>query len=422
MALDRELDEAVAELRVGDPAGLEQLRVDAGLGEAGHRVDLVDQHLAVGLDEEVAAGEAGAAGEGEDRGGELADARRSSAREIGAGTAQLHAALAVLGLEVVPLGVGDDLARQRGLRAPRCRAPSTRPRGRWPRPRRSPAGRGAGPARPPRRGPSRSLDPGDADARADPRGLDPERQPQLARSARASPSSPTAANSTWGIAARGEEPLQGQLVHADRRGEHVGADVGDVEPLQQPLDAAVLAEGAVQGREDGVGAEQAARRGSASTAAPSPSPARRRGRSSPRPPRGRRLAARAATEAPERSETSCSEERPPERTATLTVLLLLRAIGAAARLPTTIVTSVARFELGAGRRELVDRRGRPCRRLRFLLLRRSGRGRLRAAACTASRAQLADHVRHLRLLLAGGDDDRDGRARLRPRCRRSATG
>ena len=34
-------------------------------------------------------------------------------------------------------------------------------------------------------------------------------------------------------------------------------------------------------------------------------------------------------------------------------------------------------------------------------------------------AQLADHVRHLRLLFAVGDDDRDRRARLRPRCRRS---
>src|SRR5690606_20008087 len=33
---------------------------------------------------------------------------------------------------------------------------------------------------------------------------------------------------------------------------------GQVEPLEQPLDAAVLAEGAVQGGEDGVGAEQPA--------------------------------------------------------------------------------------------------------------------------------------------------------------------
>jgi hypothetical protein len=65
-------------------------------------------------------------------------------------------------------------------------------------------------------------------------------------------------NSTCGHAVGGEEPLQRQLVHADRGGEDVGADVGHVEPLEQPLDAAVLAEGAVQGREDRVGAEQAA--------------------------------------------------------------------------------------------------------------------------------------------------------------------
>ena len=47
--------------------------------------------------------------------------------------------------------MGDDLARRRGLDLARCRAASTRPRGRGPRPRRSPAGRGAAPARPPRR-------------------------------------------------------------------------------------------------------------------------------------------------------------------------------------------------------------------------------------------------------------------------------
>ena len=47
VALDREPDQPVAELGVGDPGRLEELREDAGLGEAGDRVDLVDQHLAV---------------------------------------------------------------------------------------------------------------------------------------------------------------------------------------------------------------------------------------------------------------------------------------------------------------------------------------------------------------------------------------
>ncbi|HWO47471.1 MAG TPA: hypothetical protein VNM41_05365, partial [Solirubrobacterales bacterium] len=32
--------EAVAEVRVADPGRLEELRVDRGVGEAGHRVDL----------------------------------------------------------------------------------------------------------------------------------------------------------------------------------------------------------------------------------------------------------------------------------------------------------------------------------------------------------------------------------------------
>ncbi len=60
--LDAEPDQAVAQIRVRQAVGLPELGVDAGLGEAGHGVDLVDEDLAVGLDEEVAAGEAGAAG------------------------------------------------------------------------------------------------------------------------------------------------------------------------------------------------------------------------------------------------------------------------------------------------------------------------------------------------------------------------
>src|SRR3954467_803722 len=62
VALDREDDQALAEFRVGDAGRLPELRVDAGLGEAGHGVDLVDQDPAVRLDEEVAAGETGRAG------------------------------------------------------------------------------------------------------------------------------------------------------------------------------------------------------------------------------------------------------------------------------------------------------------------------------------------------------------------------
>ncbi len=48
------------------------------------------------------------------------------------------------------------------------------------------------------------------------------------------------------------------LVEADGGGGHAGADVGDVERLEHPLDGAVLAEGAVERREGDVGREQPA--------------------------------------------------------------------------------------------------------------------------------------------------------------------
>jgi hypothetical protein len=100
------------------------------------------------------------------------------------------------------------------------------------------------------------LDPADADTGAEARGLDPERQPHLLTAL-----APTRLADGDELDLRqaglGEEALQRQLVHADGRGEHVGADVGDVQPLQHPLHAAVLAEGPVQGREDRFSAKQA---------------------------------------------------------------------------------------------------------------------------------------------------------------------
>src|SRR5205807_1757664 len=53
--LQRELDQAVEELRIRDPGRLEQLRVDARRGEARDRVQLVDEHLAVLAHEAVRA-------------------------------------------------------------------------------------------------------------------------------------------------------------------------------------------------------------------------------------------------------------------------------------------------------------------------------------------------------------------------------
>ena len=53
MPLQGELDEPVDELRVGDARVFEQLRVDARRGEAGDRVQLVQEHLALVADEEI---------------------------------------------------------------------------------------------------------------------------------------------------------------------------------------------------------------------------------------------------------------------------------------------------------------------------------------------------------------------------------
>ena len=55
-----------------------------------------------------------------------------------------------------------------------------------------------------------------------------------------------------GHAAVAHHRLEDVLVHAERRGEHPGADVRNVRQLEQPLHSAVLAERAVQDRQDDV--------------------------------------------------------------------------------------------------------------------------------------------------------------------------
>src|SRR5512132_2174033 len=115
VALDCELDEAVAELGIADPVRLEELAVDAGLGEAGDRVELVDEDL-LAVHEEVAAGEPAAATERENPARQLPHALGCGSGDLG-GDDQLHAALGVLGLVVVPIrALRDDLARRRGRR------------------------------------------------------------------------------------------------------------------------------------------------------------------------------------------------------------------------------------------------------------------------------------------------------------------
>ena len=111
--------------------------------------------------------------------------------------------------------------------------------------------------------------------------------------------------------------LEHDLVHAQRRRQHARADVRHVEQLEQPLDRAVLAERAVQDREHGVGVEQPAagrQRQRLAVVHPAPVALDRR----PPAPRGRLAPAASRTNAAELSETSCSDERPPPRTATLT--------------------------------------------------------------------------------------------------------
>ena len=298
-------------------------------------------------------------------------------------------------------------------RRPRCRAPSTRPRGPRRRPRRSPAGRGAAPARPPRRARSRLLDPADADARAQPRGLHPERQAQRLAALAPARASPTATKSTCGTPLLGEEPLQGQLVHADRRGEHVGADVGDVEPLEQALDAAVLAEGPVQGREDGVGAEQAARRGQLdrlAVAAPAPVAARSSPRTASWPASSQAARRPPRPSAARRRARRSGRRRGPRPSLGFFFGFRFGAPRRACRRRSS--PSAPGSSFGARRRELVGDAADLARGLRFLLPRPSGSGRLRAPLRTASARSLPITFGTFACFFALGDDDRDGRARF----------
>ncbi len=91
----------------------------------------------------------------------------------------------------------------------------------------------------------------DAHARSEPRGLDHDRVAERVRH-------PVPMAGEGGDIPRHRDPLVAHhrleevLVHAQRRGGHARADVGDACELEEPLDGAVLAEGPVQHREDDV--------------------------------------------------------------------------------------------------------------------------------------------------------------------------
>ena len=108
---------------------------------------------------------------------------------------------------------------------------------------------------------------GDADAGAAAGGLEEERVAQrggaLPRRPRGSVAHSRAVTVTDGItgqAGRLEHDLHVRLVHADRGGEHAGADVPDAGHLEHPLDGAVLAPRPVQQREDHVDLAERLRR------------------------------------------------------------------------------------------------------------------------------------------------------------------
>ena len=127
-------------------------------------------------------------------------------------------------------------------------------------------------------------------------GLHEHRAARAARGAAPAPSPATGAQRTArrsrpaGTAADAHQLFEEDLVEAHGRGRDAGADVGDVERLEHPLDGAVLAEGTVEDGEGDVGPEQpvAGRRAQQLALA---APLARRGRSPPTGPRGRRRAA-----------------------------------------------------------------------------------------------------------------------------------
>ena len=279
------------------------------------------RRLALGvLDEEVTPRHARAAHLQEHLHGERAHALAHLLGQPG-GHHQVHPARLVLRLVVVPLGIDHDLARQRrlGLEVAQHRAldlHAVRPS-----PPRSPAGRARRP--PPARPPARPREdtfemPTDDPSRAGFTNTGSPSRSSLRRIAR-----PRGWRQVVDLRhpVGGHQVLEQHLVHAHGRGHHAGAGVGHVERLQQRP-----------------GRFRPRRRGRAgpgkATSQPSSPPARlerhrparratsgRRARSPPPPARGRACSRPARTAAADASDTSCSHERPPARTATLTAML-----------------------------------------------------------------------------------------------------
>src|SRR5215467_12643930 len=112
--LEGEVDQPRDELGVGNAGGFPELGIGARRGEAGQRVDLVDEHAALALDEEVHAREPGAVHGPEGLHREPAHAAGDLGSQRG-GHLEGGVTLAVLRLVVVPLARVADLAGDGGL-------------------------------------------------------------------------------------------------------------------------------------------------------------------------------------------------------------------------------------------------------------------------------------------------------------------
>ena len=316
-------------IAVRDARRREELRVDARRGEAGDRVQLVHEHLAVVTDEHVDPRHALAFG-GDERARRRAPARarlrvRDSRRHD-----QLHLALVVLGRVVVPLVVVTAISP--GSEAIGSRFPSTPTSTSIPETNSSTSTFSSCVERKLDR--SRELRVvvrlRDPDRGAEPRRLHEHRDSGNGfRAASPGPQGDVASHRDAVVAQDGLEEI---LVHAERRGGDARADVGDACELEQALHAfrprrmGPCSTGKTTSTSASVRADASSRAGARASArrrrrAPAPTPRRapraRHGRSrsstTVAPGSVERLDRRCARR---RARSSCSLERPPSKTAT----------------------------------------------------------------------------------------------------------
>src|SRR6266508_2926155 len=245
MTLDGELDQAVDQRGVAEPGGRPHLRVAARRGEAGDRVDLVDQH-AIALEKKVDARHARTVDRAEGGDRQLADPPSGLGRH-GRRHRDSRLALQVLGRIVVPVGVVTDLARERSDRlvvAEHAHFDLTPPHGALDEDlaivTSSEIYRGG------QR--SRLAHLADPDARAQVRGLDEAgkadglgytRRDAIGRGAPLVSGDHDVLDD--GQAVSLEHSLHRDLVHPDGGGKNARADVRNVGELEKALDRAVLA-------------------------------------------------------------------------------------------------------------------------------------------------------------------------------------